>query len=387
MFWTFFTEFKEFSMKKPFKLFGIIAIVAVIWFWAVSCGNDNEINNKTTETETTDDSPPSPTAKDDSPPPPTATFAEIEFFPSHWGKAGEYEAEQWETNNQIKLSSFFTSQKPKEGDVLTFKISGVSNKNLKYISLELGDCLAGDWETYNYLGQSSSGEDNDDRKLVDLHSSFTDVLITVPISNPTVPDAAIYAQLVNLLWKKNASGKYVFNSGETLPVGFKKGDVMATIKDFKISLVKIDSSPNVYSKKGWTIRRDESSTATFNCSVDNDGVCTVTIGGAPEKHEEGAWYAWKISAEYAYTGVADTSYEFKFEAWTQSGARDLHVLYYNDNNDSVYLGDTKSITTTRNTYTVTGTALPKGGKFNVSFQLADQLGTVYLKMLDIKEIE
>jgi len=135
---------------------------------------------------------------------------------------------------------------------------------------------------------------------------------------------------------------------------------------------------------GWNVW-NASSTATLDYSIADDGVCTVTVGGTPEKHESGAWNAWKISADYAYTEKADEMYEYKFEAWTNSGTRNLHVQYYTDNEDSVYLGDTIPITTTRTTYTVRGQILPKSGKHSVSFQLADQLGIVNIKMLEIKE--
>jgi len=63
----------------------------------------------------------------------------------------------------------------------------------------------------------------------------------------------------------------------------------------------------------------------------------------------------------------------------------LHVLYYEDNNKGIYLGDTIPITTARKTYTVKGGTLPQGGKQNVSFQLADQIGTVHIKMLGIEK--
>ena len=131
----------------------------------------------------------------------------------------------------------------------------------------------------------------------------------------------------------------------------------------------------------WSVWRDDSSTATLNnYSISNDEVCTVTVGGVPENDD-----AWKIEAAYEdYTGNAGKCYEYKFEAWTQSGTRNLHVEYYNDNDEEVYLGETISITATRKTYTIIGTALPKSGKQNVRFQLANQLGTVYLKMLNIE---
>jgi len=319
------------------------------------------------------------------PPPPTATFAALEFFPSSWGDVGEYQAEQWETNNQIKLSSFFTQKKPKQGDVLRFKISGKSDTPLKYIKIELGECVGGDWSTYNYLGSSWTGQ-GDKEELKNLSTTFTNVVIDVPIFNPTNSNASIYAQLVNLLWQKDSDGNYQHNSNETLPANFEKGTVMATVTNFSISLVSIDSSHNIDKNYGWNVWKANDSTATMTSSISSDGVCTVTVGGTPEKHESGAWNAWKVSAEYAYTGKANTCYVFKFEAWTDSGVRDLHVQYYNDNTAQIYLGEGIPITSARTTYTIFGEKLPKAGTRPLSFQIADQLGTVNLRIIEIKEL-
>jgi hypothetical protein len=356
-------------MKTLFKSLGLIVLTTIIMFNALLI------------TGCSSDSPPP------EPPPPSATFKELELYASRWGEEGKNMAEQWETNNQIKLSAFYSS-KPVQGDVLSFKISGVSDKELKYIRIEVGECVGGNWETYNYLGSSWTG--NESTGLVNLSSSFKDVLINVPINNPINPNAAIYVQLVNLLWQKNPSGKYLHNSGETLPAEVEKGTVMATIKDFKISLDKIDSSNNIEKNHGWFVWKDDSSTATFTSSVSDDGICTVTVGGTPETHNEiDGWYAWKVSAEYSsYTGKTDTRYEYTFEAWTTgSDTRNLHVQYYTDNDDEVYLGETITITTTRTTYKIYGVPIPKDGRNNVAFQLADEIGTVNLKMLGIKEIE
>jgi len=126
----------------------------------------------------------------------------------------------------------------------------------------------------------------------------------------------------------------------------------------------------------------------LNYSIDNNEVCTVIVGGTPEKNGvDGVWRAWTIQAFYPYTGEEGMLYEYKFEAWTQSGTRDLHIQYYENNEDAVYLGDTIPITTKRTTYTVRGRVLPKDFRDGVHFQLADQIGTVSIKMLEIKELK
>jgi len=141
-------------------------------------------------------------------------------------------------------------------------------------------------------------------------------------------------------------------------------------------------------KDRWNVWQDSSSTATLNnYSIGNDGLCTLTVGGVPEKQgQDNIWRAWTVTAQYVYTAKAGKTYVYKFEAWTESGTRDLHVQYYEDNDAAVYIGETIPITITRKTYTVYGQEIPKGGVQNISFQCADQLGTVNIKILEIKEI-
>jgi len=135
-------------------------------------------------------------------------------------------------------------------------------------------------------------------------------------------------------------------------------------------------------KDRWGKYVDPGSTATLNYSVAGDGVCTITVGGIPESRGD---YRWKASANFSYTAKADASYMYTFEAWTQSDARDLNLQYYSDNDESIHLYSGVSITNTRRTYTVRGLHLPKGGERLLNFQCADQKGTFYVKILEIKE--
>jgi len=123
---------------------------------------------------------------------------------------------------------------------------------------------------------------------------------------------------------------------------------------------------------------DPESDVTLDYSVANDGVCTITVGGTPDIY-------WKANYSYAYTGKKDTNYTYTFEAWTQSGNRDINVQYYCDNDDAVYMGKFVSITPERKTYTIVGKPLLKENMWYVEFQCADQLGTFYIKMLSITE--
>jgi len=142
----------------------------------------------------------------------------------------------------------------------------------------------------------------------------------------------------------------------------------------------------IYAKGDWG---DPDATATMDeYSIDDDGVVTVTVGGVPEINgQNDIWNAGKISAHYNYTARAGIIYSYKFEAWTKSGTRNININYYSDDDENVYIGFYCDITTTRATYTVYGQEIPKSGEHNMSFNLADQVGTVYLKVLEIKEYE
>ncbi|MDR2717507.1 MAG: hypothetical protein LBB89_05520 [Treponema sp.] len=133
-------------------------------------------------------------------------------------------------------------------------------------------------------------------------------------------------------------------------------------------------------KDRWDKWVDPESTATLDYSVANDGVCTITVGGTAESHED----AWKTQAKYYYTAKTGTSYIYTFEAWTQSGKRELGVQYYFDNDESVYLYSSVSITDTQKTYTVEGQKIPKGGERQIEFQCADLTGIFFVKIISIE---
>lgn len=130
----------------------------------------------------------------------------------------------------------------------------------------------------------------------------------------------------------------------------------------------------------WSKWVADDSTAKLEYSVDKDGVCKITVTGTPISD------AWKTTVRYSYTGKANTKYIYEFEAWTESGTRDLYVQYYEDNDERIYLGASiATLTTAKKTYRIYGDSLPKDGAQIVNFQCGRQLGTFYVKILSIKE--
>jgi len=130
----------------------------------------------------------------------------------------------------------------------------------------------------------------------------------------------------------------------------------------------------------WSKWVDPSSPTTLNYSVTDDGVCTITVGGTPAPSR------WQANASYSYTAKGGTRYKYTFEAWTQSGERDLWIQYYDDYKGG-NLYTRVSITGIRETHTARGSFLPKDGKCLLEFQCADQTGTFYVKIISITEDE
>jgi len=147
--------------------------------------------------------------------------------------------------------------------------------------------------------------------------------------------------------------------------------------------LKILSIEEYEESNRWWKYVSNTSTATLDYSVANDGVCNITVGGTAQK-----WDKWKAQAGYVYNANAGTPYEYVFEAWTDSGTRTVNVQYYGNNDDGVYLSRDIILTTEQTTFTIYGDGIPKigaGTNINLIFQCADQIGKFYVKIISIKK--
>jgi len=166
---------------------------------------------------------------------------------------------------------------------------------------------------------------------------------------------------------------------------FEGADQTGTYYVKMLSITEVDNMP---AEDRWRFDVDSDATATMPThSVATDGVCTIEVGGTAQPNEN-----WKVRALYYHVPKVNTAYQYKFEAWTQSGNRTVYVPYYNDYPDfELRLGETITLTPTRTTYTIRGQHIPttttKGGWHGPEFNCADQLGTFYVKILSITEID
>jgi len=131
----------------------------------------------------------------------------------------------------------------------------------------------------------------------------------------------------------------------------------------------------------WYTWADGDATATVTHSVADDGLCTIVVGGT----EHPDWNRWKATANYSYTVKANTVYEYKFEAWTAGGNRNLDIAYYNeyDGDGTVLQFLNFEINSTPTIYTMIGGEIPKDRIASLEFHCADQLGKFSVKILSI----
>jgi len=361
-------------MKKLFKSFGLAVVVAVIALNALlvtGCPSPDEspkLDSGNKEGESSN--PPNPTT----PPITGGNYNSIKLTANRWENPGGHSGENWTSEDQIKLADF-TGIKLKKGNTYSFILNGVSDKTLERVQIQLFS--GNDWD---WIGSSTT-------TMVNLGKDIKNVTIDVPIEGNIKAGATIYLQLNNIMWQKDGQGKDLFANPVTIPAEIKQGDVMATITNFSINLYDIsflEPPESLSTEERWWSYVHSSSTATLASQITN-GIMTAVVGGKAMPDVQNNWNAWKTRVGYYYTAKENTAYSFKFEAWTASGTRELHLQYYEDNSKEIYLGDTVSITSKRTTYEVKSKILPTGGIELLRFHLADQLGTVYIKILEIKE--
>ena len=140
----------------------------------------------------------------------------------------------------------------------------------------------------------------------------------------------------------------------------------------------------------WTSSVNQSSSATLDIQVDNNGVCAISVGGTPESNNEAdGYYRWRTGAYYSYTAVDNTQYKYTFKAWTESGSgnRFINIQYFWYPGESSFQEYEIELTETEKTYEITGKSVTRSGVTTIGFHCADQLGTFYVQIISIEPVE
>ena len=174
-----------------------------------------------------------------------------------------------------------------------------------------------------------------------------------------------------------------FESGPAL-LKFLCADQTGT---FYVRVISIEYTPpeGLQAENRWLKEVHSDSTATLDMSVDEDGVCTMTVGGTAETNNSTGWNRWYTRGEYNYTAKANASYVFEFEIWTEeeegnnySYGRTLTVEDSSGYKEIV-------ITSTPTTWAYVGGNITKAGLHQFQFYCADRLGTFHVKFISITE--
>jgi len=134
----------------------------------------------------------------------------------------------------------------------------------------------------------------------------------------------------------------------------------------------------------WYHIESESTATVDHFSVNEEGVCKVTIGGKAMVGDAPPWDSWRVRIAYLYTAKPNTAYAYELEAWTDD-KRTLMIQYYDDDAENIYRhAKDIELTSTPTKYEFAG-EITKGGIRPLYFQAASQLGTFYVKVLSITE--
>jgi hypothetical protein len=359
----------SFKMKNAKKGLGfaVIAAIALNVLLITGCPDTPD---------TTQYSPP-PEETPFVPPPPI----EMPLIANRWGQEGGYRGHQWESAF-LKLSDY-TRITPKRGDVLQLKISGSASTELKSIVVQL-------FQAHNVLDDNDRKYLSNSRTPQNLGTSFTNASFDIFISSDINRiDGDVYVQVVNMLWQIDPDDRIVYgNEANKLPPeAVSLITVMANISNFTMSVGTTTIETALTEEERWGYWSTADSSANLDhFSIDSDNVVTATVSGTPEKQGvDYTWRAWTVSLQYFYTAKTNTSYTYKFMARTDLGTRKMNVQYFTDNDTETYIGKEVEVIPAWQEFTIKGNAIPKAGVQEIAFQLANVIGTVHIKMLEIVE--
>jgi hypothetical protein len=157
---------------------------------------------------------------------PTKEYVTFPFKANMWNYPDQDEqGEHW---GAALVLSDFTTHIPKKGDKLKFSLSGTIDKEMKWFEFYLHQKAP-----WLVLGPANDWAD------VTLSGTFNKKeFFVVNITENSRSDDAIYITMCNRLWQIT-DGNLVTNNGR-LPAGTKQDAVMATVRNFTISLDNIE---------------------------------------------------------------------------------------------------------------------------------------------------
>jgi hypothetical protein len=173
--------------------------------------------------------------------PPEKISPAVALIASGWDNPGGNAGDNWSTS--VDLSDLISTKPKNKDQTFIVRVTGTSDKLLKNFNLSLDGY--GSKGQYQYLGWSWTGDGNEVLANVPFDKTFT-LLNSAESINDGIDMFRIGIQ--NSVWYRNDNGVVEYDYGR-LPSDAKKGEtVMATIRDFKITVQ--DGDPGVSGGEG-----------------------------------------------------------------------------------------------------------------------------------------
>jgi hypothetical protein len=162
---------------------------------------------------------------------PTKTYATFDFK-AHMSDRDINNFETW--LGTLPLSDF-TYKIPQKGDKFTFRLSGTTNNEMNWFGFLISNYGMGKgWHLIGHIINWTN---------VKLSGTFNELFDVIISQEPPIVDGVFALHMENNLWQTNPDdGTTVYDNGAKLPAGTQRGDVMATIRNFTVSLVKIEEA-------------------------------------------------------------------------------------------------------------------------------------------------
>jgi len=158
---------------------------------------------------------------------PTKIYATFDFTANIWDNE-KSSGETWSAGIQL---SDFTKRIPQQGDKFTFKFSGTTKAEMKWFGFGIFNVS---FDPFDYQWIGGTGSEGK------LSGTFEETFTAKIDGKPHSVVDPFNLHMENYLWQwQKDRNDYLYDNDARLPKGTKKDDVMATISNFKVSLVKV----------------------------------------------------------------------------------------------------------------------------------------------------
>jgi len=388
-------------MRNAIKFLGIISLAVMIGFVVTSC-NDEDDGGKEKDVTSITISGTITVAEDGQPVP----FIIVNAYTEGWAWYKEtgrisssepnspwsleipsfssstqifFQISGYENQNLDNITSLFTINLNKNTFKTTVKNTDVNNINLNVGNLEF-DKIEGTININNnneafpsLMIQMFNNDQSVHGQILFKTSNTNDIPWSIKIL-PTNEDPYINFGITCFDGPKGPEEKWVFQIWNS--------NYSVKLSDLKNNNFSLDIGDVNDLLGHWTKWDSEGVNVDFKF---NDGELEVIVSGTSVDWDQ----RWRGTVEYNDIFMSfnkDKYYEISIGMRTESGERDITVLYYGDQPTSTYLAYDLEIDQINSIYTFTTEKIPSEKEAKLQFQCGNELGTYFIESISITEV-